>query len=484
MHSALIYPNQLFFNSLLVLNFETFYLIEDPLFFRQYAFHKQKLILHRASMKAYEATLQRLGKKVHYIESNSILKTQDIGKILSKNKVKEVTFYAPEDDWLSRDLYKSLESEEIKINELPHPHFITPLQTVINYTPKGSFFFFNDFYISQRIEKNVLVNNKKPEGGKWSFDKDNRSKLPPKTLLPKLISPTDTNITIEAVSYVNENFHSNPGYGERLIYPSTREEALKWCEAFFRERFRDFGPFEDAIERDESFIFHSVFTPFLNIGLVSPEELISKALEYDAPLNSKEGFIRQVLGWREFVRLIYIRAGRKQRTSNFLNNFQKISPKFYSATSGIEPIDLVIQRLLSTGYTHHIERLMVLGNFFLLCDINPDEVYRWFMELYVDSYDWVMVPNVYGMSQYADGGLMTTKPYVSGSSYILRMSNFKKGPWCEVWDGLYWRFIDKHRELIAGNPRMSVMASMRDKLAKNKTLNKHIRTAENFLGRL
>jgi deoxyribodipyrimidine photolyase-related protein len=155
---------------------------------------------------------------------------------------------------------------------------------------------------------------------------------------------------------------------------------------------------------------------------------------------------------------------------------------FYDGTTGIEPVDAVIQRALRTGYCHHIERLMVLGNFMLLCEISPDAIYQWFMELFIDSYDWVMVPNVYGMSQHADGGMITTKPYISGSAYILKMSNFKRGPWCPIWDALYWRFIDKHRDFFAGNPRMSVMVKQCERMGSK--LKEHHAVAEKFLNQL
>lgn len=222
----------------------------------------------------------------------------------------------------------------------------------------------------------------------------------------------------------------------------------------------------------------------LNVGMLSPSEVITAALERedDIPLNSLEGFVRQIIGWREFVRLVYLRRGRIQRTRNFWSFQRPMPAAFYSGTTGIDPVDATIRRVLQTGYCHHIERLMVLGNFMLLCEIHPDAVYQWFMELFIDAYDWVMVPNVYGMSQFADGGLMTTKPYISGSSYLLRMSDYKKGPWCQVWDALYWRFINKHSGFFARNPRMSVMVRSLDRM-KSK-IEAHCRIAEAFLERL
>jgi deoxyribodipyrimidine photolyase-related protein len=188
-------------------------------------------------------------------------------------------------------------------------------------------------------------------------------------------------------------------------------------------------------------LYHSVLTPMLNIGLLQPQQIISAALDFaaknDVPLNSLEGFVRQIMGWREFIRIVYEREGCKQRTTNYWGFTRKIPACFYDGTTGIVPIDNVIKKVLQSGYNHHIERLMVLGNFMLLCEFDPKKVHQWFMEMYVDAYDWVMVPNVYGMTQFADGGLMTTKPYISGSNYLMKMSDYAKGSWQEIWDGLF-----------------------------------------------
>jgi deoxyribodipyrimidine photolyase-related protein len=221
----------------------------------------------------------------------------------------------------------------------------------------------------------------------------------------------------------------------------------------------------------------------LNVGLLTPLQIIDSVLEYakqnDIPLNSLEGFIRQIIGWREFIRGIYVAKGTEERNRNFFQHKRKIPSSFYDGTTGIIPIDTTIRKLLKTGYAHHIERLMILGNFMLLCEFDPDEIYRWFMELFIDAYDWVMVPNVYGMSQFADGGLMSTKPYISSSNYLRKMSNYKKAQWQEIWDALYWRFIDKHREVFNKNIRMKFMVSMYDKMLTEKK-EKFIIIADNY----
>jgi deoxyribodipyrimidine photolyase-related protein len=223
----------------------------------------------------------------------------------------------------------------------------------------------------------------------------------------------------------------------------------------------------------------------LNIGLLTPEIILNKTLDYiknnkKIPLNSSEGFIRQVMGWREYMRLVYQVFGKKIRTSNYFNFKNDIPSSFWDGSTGITPIDSIIKNLNQTGYCHHIERLMVLGNFMLLIELHPTKVYEWFMTMFIDAYDWVMVPNVYSMSQFADGGLVTTKPYISGSNYIQKMSDYKKAPWCEVWDGLYWRFILNHKEKFRKNPRSSMMVNLVEKMDKSK-LNAHLTNADKFL---
>ena len=203
----------------------------------------------------------------------------------------------------------------------------------------------------------------------------------------------------------------------------------------------------------------------------------------ETSLNSLEGFIRQVIGWREFVHGIYQHRGTTIRNGNFWQFTRPMPAGFYNATTGIPPVDRVIRQILADGYCHHIERLMVLGNFMLLCRIRPDDVYRWFMELFIDSYDWVMVPNVYGMSQFADGGGFTTKPYISGSNYILKMSSESKGPWTKIWDALFWTFIADHLQFFLKNPRLSMMARNWEKQSSS-TQAAHRETADAFLANL
>jgi deoxyribodipyrimidine photolyase-related protein len=486
MIAGLVYPHQLFAEHPALRGCDMCVLVEDPLFFGQYSFHAQKLVLHRASMRAYAAGLEQSRKEVRYVEASELRDTGDLAAILKKEGVTAVQLVEPSDDWLRSRLEAGLKRDKLGCEFLPDPHFLcSPEQFTQHLAGRKRKLFFTDFYVEQRKRHGILLERDgKPTGGKWSFDPENRKKLPKGTKVPKIWQPKAGRDVLEARDYVAREFPHALGASAEFVYPVTHAEARKGLDDFLDHRFTQFGDYEDAIESSEPFLFHSVLTPALNIGLISPSEVVAAALERadDVPLNSLEGFIRQVIGWREYIRGVYHVYGRRQRCSNAWEHRRQLPASFYDGTTGIEPVDHVIRSVLKFGYCHHIERLMILGNFMMLCEIEPDEVYRWFMELFVDAYDWVMVPNVYGMSQHADGGLMTTKPYISGSAYVLKMSNFKRGPWCEIWDGLYWRFIDKHRSFFASNPRMSVMAKQCERMGAK--LERHKEVSERFLAAL
>jgi len=318
-----------------------------------------------------------------------------------------------------------------------------------------------------------------------TYDTDNRKKYPKKKTPPAIQYPTTNQYYQEALTYTKENFRKNYGtLKDQPLYPITFKDSQAWLQQFLETRFWEFGPYEDAIVAEASILNHSVLTPMLNIGLLTPQAILNATLSYadkhEIQLNSTEGFVRQIIGWREFIRALYNLKGTEERTKNYWGFKRKIPASFWTGTTGIPPLDQTIKKVLQTGYCHHIERLMVLGNFMLLCEFDPDEVYRWFMELFIDAYDWVMVPNVYGMSQFADGGLMATKPYISGSNYLMKMSNYKRGDWQVTWDGLFRRFMNVHRAFFLKNPRLGMLVRMFDKMPDEKQI-KHMNAAEKFL---
>jgi deoxyribodipyrimidine photolyase-related protein len=481
MDAALIFPHQLFENHPALNKKRMVYLIEDDLFFGQFAFHKQKLILHRASMKHYEMNLKKKGYQVNYLDHFKVTSTSNLFKLLKKQNVNVIHYSDTVDYLLERRLKRESRKSGIELIPYASPNFICSTEFIDQFFQRKKRYFQTEFYIELRKQQNILMESDNPVGGLWTYDMMNRSRLPKGITPPQLLSlPTNAFVT-EAVNYVERNFNANPGSVSPFKYPVTAEEAERVLDDFLHHRFQHYGVYQDAIDAQQSTLFHSLLTPALNIGLLTPQQILKKAEAYfhqhNIPINSSEGFIRQVLGWREFIRAVYIREGVKERTTNYFKHNRKIPDSFYTGTTGIEPVDNIIRRLLQTGYSNHIERLMVLGNIMLLCEFDPDGVYQWFMELYIDAYDWVMVPNVYGMSQYADGGLMATKPYISSSNYILKMSHYKKGDWCTIWDGLYWRFIDKHQKQFSKNPRMSMMVKQLEKMDANRK--EHLLTAAN-----
>ena len=465
----IIFPHQLFEDCTILNEEGTFYIIEEFLFFKQYNFHKQKIAFHRSSMKFYESYLKTLNKKVLYIDSKD--ERSDIRIFLSSlNQNSTITFSEISDNWLQKRIKESCEKYNHNFQTLESPYFINQKADLNSFFHSDKKKFYQtSFYIEQRKKHQILINKEnQAEGGKWSFDTENRKKYPKGKVAPKIDSVENNSFYDEAFTYVSKYFDNNPGdLSQEAIYPFQFESSKKWLDDFLENRFIEFGIYEDAIVDSEHFLNHSVISPMLNVGLLTPKNVINKAIaiakEKEVPLNSLEGFIRQVIGWREFIRGVYLVKGTQERNSNFFKHKTKMPASFYDGTTGIEPIDNTIRKLNKTAYSHHIERLMLLGNFMLLCEINPKDIYKWFMELYIDAYDWVMVPNVYGMSQFADGGLMSTKPYISSSNYIKKMSNYKKGDWEQTWDALYWRFINKHRETFAKNIRMNFMIKLYDK---------------------
>lgn len=480
----LIFPHQLFADSPLLQNGLPIYLIEEFLFFRQYKFHKQKIAFHRASMKSYENFLKNKGHQIYYIESHN--PQSDLRQFLEKNQTFEkIHIVEPTDNWLEKRLNSFSHSKEVVY--YPSLLFLNSKEDNSDFfRAEKKFFFQTTFYKQQRKRYGILLNeDNSPVGGKWSFDAENRKKYPKTKAAPKVSFPGESEYWLEAIEYVQKYFNNNPGSVEnQRLYPIDHKEAALWLKQFLQIRFHEFGTYEDAIVDNEILLNHSLLSPLLNVGLVTPKYIMDSALNYaeenGIPINSTEGFVRQIIGWREFIRGMYELKGSFSRTFNKWNFKRKIPSSFYSGETGIRPLDVVIKRILKTGYCHHIERLMILGNFMILCEFDPDEVYRWFMELFIDAYDWVMVPNVYGMSQFADGGSFATKPYISGSNYIKKMSNFPKGEWQQIWDGLFWRFMDLHRDTFSRNPRMSMLLKTLERMTSEKR-EAHFEKAEEYL---
>lgn len=487
---GILFPHQLFEQQPLLSKVKHIVLVEEFLFFKQYPFHRQKLVFHRATMKRYADYLKEQQAEVEYVEATD--ERSDVRKLMAslKNKgISEIHFIDPTDDWLNKRIIQT--TATCGINAVMHasPLFMNTTEENDSFFDAKKRMFQTDYYIHQRKKRKILVDESlQPVGGKWSFDADNRKKYPAKKIPPSIPLLQEDSYQKEAINYVEKNFADHYGNSSgKWRYPISHTETRDWLKRFLAERFEAFGDYEDAIVGKEYLLHHSLLTPMLNTGLITPDEVIKTTLDFairnNIPLNTLEGFIRQVIGWREFIRAVYERKGKEERTRNYWQFKRKIPESFWNGTTGILPFDLTIQKVLQTGYCHHIERLMVLGNFMLLCEFDPDEVYRWFMTLFIDAYDWVMVPNVYGMSQFADGGLMATKPYISGSNYLMKMSDYEKGDWQKKWDALFWRFMHVHRSFFLQNPRLGMLVKTFDKMDADKRDNL-LSMAEKYLKEL
>jgi deoxyribodipyrimidine photolyase-related protein len=453
-----------------------FFMAEDYDLCTYFKFHKHKLIFYLSAMREYKDALIKNKYKCTYckLDGQKINhKYEDkLELFINKNKIKKLKIFEIPDSFFRNRIVNFCKKKNIDLEIIQSPMFMSDRALLKEYFEKNKKPFLNNFYKLQRINQNILIKNNLPTGGKWSFDEDNRKKLPKNIQIPPIKLPSENKNIKDVKILIDEKFKKHPGNISGFLIPTNRETALNWLQSFFKDRFKNFGDYEDALTTESNLVFHSLLSPLLNIGLLVPSEVILEALKYHKknkiPLNSFEGFIRQILGWREFIKGTYDKYENQMVKGNFWNHKRKLTSSWYTGTTGIDPLDHFIKEVNACGYTHHIPRLMVISNIMNLAGIHPKEIYRWFMEMFVDSSDWVMVPNVFSMGTFSDGGIFATKPYICGSNYILKMSNFKKGEWCDIVDGLYWSFIERNMSEIKKNYRMSMMANAYKKISEER----------------
>ena len=485
-------------------------ILEEPVYFGHHYmsmnYNKLKLIYHRATLQHYRDYIAKhlpSSISLEYIEyrdlMNSSTRTRGYAKIkkqlgtnTSDNSGSKIILFNPVDTFLEAKYKKLFGATRLELLETPG--FLCTSKDLATYDdskPSRNTYYHASFYTWQRERMNILAGSK-------TYDTENRNMMPLSTKVPPL-PPNDSTYKDtrqyleEAISYVQKTWPHNlePVYtqtGKREItpesihFPITHDTTEKWVHNFCKTRFASFGKYEDSIDSvPRNFLFHSCITPMLNIGLITPQQVLDIITAYytahtkEIGIANYEGFIRQIIGWREYQRYIYQYAGNKMRAGNHFGNSRRLNQSWYNATTGLKPVDDAVQMALDDGYIHHILRLMVVGNFMNLVGIHPDDVYKWFMEFSLDSYDWVMVGNVYSMALWADGGLTMRKPYISGDGYIMKMGNYSSGRsmgasnrktkkqndtqelaeqdasrrWNEEWNAVFHHFIDRNATKLA-----------------------------------
>ena len=452
-----------------------FFLAEDYELCTFVKHHKQKIVFFLSSMRSFNDELKKNNFKVLYkkIDEIDFKKSylEKLIKVVKSKKISKIRFFQIEDKFFEKKMIAFLKKEKLDYEIIKTPMFLSSRQDFKLYLSKCKKPFMANFYKEQRVKHDILVNkDKSPKGGKWSFDNENRKKLPKNINLPKQPVFEETKHTTFLKKIIDKEFSKHPGDAKNFWIGTTRKDANNVLSNFLKNKLKLFGDYEDAVDQRDNILFHSALSPFINNGLLTPSEILEQLKKYEkkVTINSYEGYVRQLIGWREFMRGIYQNYDEKMQKSNFFNHKNKMKKNWYDGTTGLDPLDHAIKNAKNYAWSHHIERLMILSNIMNLCEISPKQVFEWFMEMFMDSSDWVMSPNVYGMGLFSDGGIFATKPYICGSAYFLKMMDFKKGPWCLIMDGLYWRFIDKNKKFFLKNPRLSMMVRILEKMKPDR----------------
>lgn len=435
--------------------------------------HKMKIAFFFTAMRQHACDLREAGWAVEYREIEGpdarAPFEEKLADFLNMVGAKTLRVFEIEDKYFEQRIRAFAASRGVNLEVRQSPMFLTAREEFYDSVQHLKKPLMKDFYVLQRRRLNILLTaDRQPLGQRWSFDADNRETLPKGWVAKKFGAVPPQASTRSVCDSVEMLFPDHPGSTREFWMPVTRAGWRRWLDDFIDERLIEFGPYEDALSLEDERICHSALTPALNTGLLTPREVVDRVLErapaVGVPMRSMEGFIRQVIGWREFVRGVYQTRSEQQEAANAWGHRRLPARGWWTAETGIPPIDAAIRKALRLGWTHHIERLMVLSSAMFLCEMDPRAAHGWFMEMFVDSADWVMGPNVYGMGQNSDGGLMTTKPYLCGSNYLIKMGRYAKGPWTDELDGLYWRWILKNQKSLLRNPRMAQAARSADRL--------------------
>ena len=446
--------------------------------------HIQKIVGFFVAMRLFAEELERRGFKVTYLQlddrRNQHALTANVAALLKSGAYEAFEYQAPDEFRVQEALAIFARELSIPVNVVSTEHFLVEPEFFAKVFAGHKRYTMEIFYREVRRRYGLLMEDGKPMGGKWNFDAENRKKLPPDVVPPP---PRDFPRDVSALVAMIERMKI-PYLGtldpRRFTWPLSRAEGLEALEYFCRVLLPEFGSYQDAMHTDHRFLFHSRLSFALNLKLISPLEVVHRAIEVwqrsrgRISIEQIEGFVRQIVGWREFMRGIYWARMPEYRALNFLGAHRSLPGYFWSGETKMNCVRHAVKQSLEDGYAHHIQRLMVTGNFCTLTGIDPNEVDQWYLGIYVDALEWVQLPNTRGMSQFADGGIVGTKPYTSSGQYINKMSNYCSTCFYSVkekfgergcpFNSLYWDFLLRHREKLESNPRIGMGYRQIDKM--------------------
>jgi len=459
--------------------------------------HPKKIALVLSAMRHFAAGLENDGWTVAYSRLDGDGNSGSIpGELLRRAEE-----YGASDVMTTRPgewrLIAALDELPLTVTTLADDRFIASLQEFDDWAEGRRELRMEYFYREMRRKTGMMMEDGAPAGGKWNYDHDNRKPAQPDMLRSAPMQFTPDAITEEVLTLVERCFGNNFGTLRPFHLAVTRGQALRALDHFVKHMLEGFGDYQDAMLTGDPFLNHSLLSPYLNLGLLGPLEVCQRVEQAwkdgHAPINAAEGYIRQIIGWREYARGIYFREGPDYTARNILRHDRKLPWMYWGGETKMACMADTIGQTRDEGYAHHIQRLMITGNFALLAGIAPAEVHEWYLSVYVDAYEWVEAPNVIGMSQWADGGIIASKPYVSSGNYINKMSDYCKGCAYSVKDKtgdgscpfntLYWHFLDRHRARFEGNHRMGMIFRTWDKMDADRRA-EVLETADAFLARM
>ncbi|SPF77950.1 cryptochrome/photolyase family protein [Pseudoprimorskyibacter insulae] len=444
--------------------------------------HPKKIAFCFAAMRKFAARLRDNGWDVRYSEYDDTHNAGSIvGELLRRaDEIGAAEVLATEPgEWR---LIEALNAAPVPVTILPDDRFIASHQEFESWAKGRKTLRMEYFYRDMRRKTGLLMDGDKPEGGQWNYDHDNRKPAPDQVDYSGPMQFTPDATVEAALDLVEAEFGDHFGHARPFWFATDQEQARRALTHFIKHALPKFGDYQDAMLDGNRFLYHAVISVYLNAGLLSPLEVCRVAEDAyragDAPLNAVEGFIRQIIGWREYVRGIYFLEGPDYPRRNALSHQRPLPALYWGGPTKMRCLSKAVEQTRDEAYAHHIQRLMITGNFGLLAGINPTALHEWYLEVYADAYEWVEAPNTVGMSQFADGGIIASKPYVSSGAYIDRMSDHcrachydvktKTGQGACPFNLMYWAFLDRHRDRFSGNPRMGNMYRTWDRMDAGK----------------